>query len=99
MIKTVYVTAGDEPAAYRQINADAGIVLSSDRQGDWIVILYDLPLPMIAEPDFDDEDTKPIPPHLLPNWGSFEGEDVSAPREPEFDNVDRGETQPAKKAA
>jgi len=99
MIRTVYVTAGDEPAACRMINADAGIILSVDNQGDMTVILYDLPLPLIVEPDFDDEDTKEIPPHLLPNWGSFEGEDVSAPREPEFDNVDRGETMPAKKAA
>lgn len=98
MIKTVYVTAGDESAAYRQINADAGIVLSSDRQGERIVIVCDLPLPMIAEPDFDDEDTREIPPHLLPNWGRFEGADVETPREPEFDNVDRGEQFPQKAA-
>ncbi len=61
---------------------------------------FDLPLmPFITEPlPESDDDTKIIPAHLRPDYAAPEGDDVSAPREPEFDSVDRGET-PVKKAA
>lgn len=83
--------------AETQVNgAQAWIVYVTEEE----IPSFDLPLtPFITEPlPESDDDTKLIPEHLRPDYAAPEGDDVSAPREPEFDSVDRGET-PVRKAA